>query len=693
MENNSISSAKISLDDIFSQHNKYTFVGGSGISHPQPTCLPSGNVLIESFFDRLIPHEERKNITGLYAQGQKVNFDKVIDLVQKYLDPELSFIDNYDKKDPNHIHQFMAAAMTQGHYVVTTNFDCMIEKALCKITDDRNRILPVITKEDFHLHSDPESEYNRGTYPLYKIHGSNTHFISGKSTKESLGTTMPNLGREDEMKTFSIAPFKKAALHNLTKDSCLVVMGYSGGDVFDISPSLIEMNKLSTLIWIDHRKELSSNHAIIQRYSEEYIFDRNNSNDAPHKKLFQDLLRKAKKRSRKLQIYDVQVDTSNLVKEYLFTLIDKSKSAQKIHTSNSEIKECEQIQFGTQGKTISKSAQYDAACWIYYDLNDMNSVKRCAELGLNLAEIQNEPKNQIIFLRWLGMVSRFNKEFQLAHLYFKKAAHISKDVNDKNEYSIVLNEIGKNFEYQEKYVRAMKYYKRALKSLGDQGDAGLKSAYINNIANIQAVEHDLGKALHEYEKEVEIDKQIKDYTGAAFALLNVATTKYQLAKSFTEKENAMLFCDEAIAYAAKQGDLLLKARCLTRQCTMCDLLHLYDKEIDTLEEVLEIYRALNYSEGIADTLLNIGATLYSQNSFEEALEKYKESLKIFEDLKNESRQAELHHYIAGVYYAMQNSEEALMNEECAFNIANTLHLSSKSTYKQYMDVIRGVVYC
>lgn len=683
MQDNSFDSSNISLDEIFHQNEKYTFIVGAGISMAPPTFLPSANKLIHNFFDHMIPSEEREHINKLHS----LRFEKIIELVQDHIDKELSFLGDFDDREPNLLHHFLATAIMNGHYVITTNFDCMIEKTLSEKVDDISTILPVITKEDFSNHSDPDLEVRSGKYPIYKIHGSKINFITKESTKESLVTTISALGREGEEKTFSIAPYKKLAFNNLICGRTLIVMGYSGGDEFDISPSLLELQELSSIIWITHTDKIACHNAKIRVFREKHFFNKNTSFSTTSEKLFFELLYEANKWGRHLLIYDLQVDTSLLIEEYLFSRLFPSDSSLTTLKNKLNIDESEAEPYIINLNPISDIIKYDVACWIYFDLNETRSTYRCAKNGLNLSKRNNDARNQIVFLKWIGILSRFDKKYRSASKHFKTAIRICSKIQDEHEKSIVLNEIGRNYEHQKKYYKALRYYERALAKVADNSKN--RAIFLNNIANIHLEIHNSDIALSEFEEVFRITQKLNDLAGLAFSRLNIATTKFNIAKSPTEKEIAIQECQEAIKYTGKIGDLYLKAMFLTRQSSMYDQLGMHEFSRSTLEEVFKIYQLINHPEGIATTLLNIGASLVSQNYYADAIQKYQDALEIFKKLENEIKQAELHHYIAGSYFSMQKVEKAFVHEKCAFEIAEKLKLPEKRMYNHYLDIIQS----
>jgi len=618
---------------------------------------------------------------------------ELLNSFKTYIDKDLSFLDDFDSKTPNLLHHFLANAIMNGQYVVTTNFDGMIEKALAQKVQNK-AIIPVITRKDFLDHSDPDSVFRAGKYPVYKTHGSKINCITRESTKDSLITTLTHIGREGKETTFSIAAFKKLAFHNLMRNRHLVVMGYSGGDEFDISPTLRELSELSTIVWINHTEGIKPHDAKIEKLNEGNLsvskasYPRNNS-----ERLLVEILQEANKWERHLEIYDLHVDTSLLVEQYLFEHLFPSskKSPPSKNTFNRRENGSDAKPYRVELPLLSDVVKNDIACCIYYDVNDMKSTRRCAEKGLRLAkrtEKREDSKYQIDFLKWLGILSRFDKKFLESNEFYERAIKISERMNaSSSEKAHILNEIGRNYEHQQMYDTALKYYEHALTEVSDTGNLRSAAIFLNNIANIDLEFGRLNVALSKFEEVLQIAQSQKeeDLAGIAFSRLNIAATKFRLR----ETETAIQECNKAIQYAGEIGDLYLKSLFLTELSSMYDQSEEFELSLRILDEILKIYQLLNHPEGVATTLFNIGASLVSQNLYSEAIRKYKDALEIFMKLNNHHKIAELNHHLAGIYFAMNEFVKALIHEKTALEIAYKLNLPERTTYEHYLNIIQS----
>jgi len=119
----------LSIKDLITPKAKLTFLVGAGCSVDTPSCLPAGRTMMDVIIDYTCVESEIPKIKEL----KELRFEQLVEIVSEHLDPELKVIDFYGLCDkPNLQHIFLAEMMKQGQFVITTNFDFLIEHALQK---------------------------------------------------------------------------------------------------------------------------------------------------------------------------------------------------------------------------------------------------------------------------------------------------------------------------------------------------------------------------------------------------------------------------------------------------------------------------------------------------------------------------------------------------------------------------------
>ncbi|GAG86591.1 unnamed protein product [marine sediment metagenome] len=117
----------LTIKDLITPDAKLTFLVGAGCSVDAPSCLPAGKEMMDALIDYTCVESEVPKIKEI----KELRFEQLIEILSEKLDPELKIIDFYGLCDkPNLQHFFLAEMMKQGQFVLTTNFDFLIEHAL-----------------------------------------------------------------------------------------------------------------------------------------------------------------------------------------------------------------------------------------------------------------------------------------------------------------------------------------------------------------------------------------------------------------------------------------------------------------------------------------------------------------------------------------------------------------------------------
>jgi tetratricopeptide (TPR) repeat protein len=239
-----------------SKGRQIVFFVGAGISLDSPSNLPSTGTFIDAILRQAFEDEsDREEIRQFInpaspkrlVDGHYLRFETFIEAVTSIgNDSSLDLLRCFSVcEEPNRNHSMLAALIGLGHYVVTTNFDCLIEIACGRLGID---CCQVIYESDFGRYLEAP-ELHRNT--LFKIHGSFTK--NGHHSTDSMNATLSSLAAlGDQM---SRAPNKKKVLKELIGTHPVIVLGYSGSDTFDIVPIFTSTPSNEPLIWVNHSQE------------------------------------------------------------------------------------------------------------------------------------------------------------------------------------------------------------------------------------------------------------------------------------------------------------------------------------------------------------------------------------------------------------------------------------------------------
>lgn len=213
---------------------------GAGVSIMPPSNLPDGNQLKCDIFDAIISKEKlseslMENARSVLAKFRPEYFLHIIDEWQgiKWR-PLLQFMLEA-KMNTNHNIVAYLAQKKILHYILTTNYDTLIEDAFRKYG------LPInLHFRDQHF----DNFYEDDKLPsIFKIHGSLVD-DAGVSSVDTI------LGSMKEIAT-SLPQCKTELLKYVIENFVVIFLGYSGLDEFDIYPVLMQSNA-KRIIWVSH---------------------------------------------------------------------------------------------------------------------------------------------------------------------------------------------------------------------------------------------------------------------------------------------------------------------------------------------------------------------------------------------------------------------------------------------------------
>lgn len=508
-----------------------------------------------------------------------IRFESMVGLFQSTIDPNLELIKFYEQcSKPNLQHFFLANAIKHGHFVMTTNFDLLIEHALLQSNVQLEDIIPVITENDFKLYSNPKILFKKGKKTIYKLHGSTRNLAKNKSTKESLKATIRDLcANKMGMNIFGIEPFKASLFHNISNERSLIVIGYSGSDDFDIIPTLRVLKNVHTFIWINHKDEGSDS---ISSYEIELDNQSTNSLDRIDR-----ILIDLKEYNIAERFIKIEASTTKLI-ESLF------KAKPKI--SLNEFKINPKAWLEEKIMSLNPGAKVYFPLEIYKNLSRSDDVLRCAKKLLSISS---------------------------------KSKKISLEFRAK-----ALDELGSYFFWKEDFSEALKFYSKAYNVAVLRNDPKGMAIGLNNKANVYLRAGNFSDAKKCYIDALEIDKiEVIDPEGNATTLVNLAGLVFY-QKEYLEAKRIYL---EALDIAEKRSDLRLKIYIISnlglidlalfkgqddKQKLVKDALKKFQGALKTSQEIPDFYAEAINSDRIGQAYFLLGEKALTKHYWNKALE-------------------------------------------------------------------------
>jgi len=614
------------ISSIFPQNEAYTFLVGAGISMDPPSNVPSARMFVKKLFKYYAPDPEIENLLNL----ESLRYEFLVENIQSFFDKDLKFLDYLDQvREPNVIHMFLADMIHRYSYVITTNFDYLIEIALMdKLSiyppfhQNNKKRMSIITKEDYQKKVFMQ-------FPVIKIHGSKRDVFTGRLTTESLITTISALGRgREEGKTFAIEPYKRKLVDEVMFGRNLVVMGYSGSDDFDIGPLLKELRKMKKIIWIDHDQGGITNKEEFYKYKPIQDISLLESEIS---KLNHMLLEIAS--SSEFEVYKIKAKTNDFVKQRLAPVFNvkfeecRFDDSKKIQSFDSYMEE--------NHFKVSLSSKYKLAHEIYYNLGDIDSAERTALKGLSLSQDENEKINQMYFMNALGLIQNLKGDYNQALENFQEALILTENLGKKNDKLGVLINIGHVYMNKSDNKSALKYITEALDLTNDDTPALIKFSISNSLGVIYRDNGDMPNAIKSIEDALKISEKTGDLYRKSLCFNNLAEIK--LTQGLLQP--ALNYASEALKIDEQLGNLDNMCNTLNTIGNIFRTAGQYETALNHFEKAFQVAEKIKDVGAKALVLNSIGVIFYQKGEYSVALEKYEEALQMNEEIGNLSGKA------------------------------------------------------
>lgn len=600
-----------SLNELL-QDKIVTFLIGAGCSVNEPSCLPSGKKMMEGIIE-FSCHQDFKVIIENLISEKKLRFEQLVEIFIELLDKNKSCIHFFSEcKYPNSIHLFLARMIKKGHFVLTTNFDSLIEYALIEIGIPRSQILPVITKEEFQLYDNPYDLFKKKKLSIYKIHGSPSDIIKNTpktELEESLIVTTQSFVKDKSgLNIFELEPYKQKAIENLLNNRVLVVMGYSGSDDFDIIPTLESLDGINEIIWISHS---NSNNAKV--FEIEQDFAKKSSQDVDK------ILNKLKKSKKGIKIFKIEGRTKNIISGLdLFEEVDIS-----------DIFNINPIQwFRVRIKYPSEIEKVQMCYLILVKLNHFGKALACTEKILELSKIEKNPYWESIGYNNKGSIYEVQEKLKEAITYFDKAYEVIKNnLTLSKHLATIYHNKGKALKAQGQLKKSNEIELKALQIAINLKDKLMVAHIHNSLGIIARTLGNNNKAEEHFRSTLSLFEEENRPIGKSVVLLNLAVNyRYKgqykeeydylrIATQITENLNSTLYLS---ACYSELGNYFMN------RDDFENALEYYNKTYDIASEIMDIRRQ-------SEILESIGNLYSKQGDLNKALEKYEESFQINND--------------------------------------------------------------
>ncbi|MFX1345920.1 MAG: tetratricopeptide repeat protein [Promethearchaeota archaeon] len=667
---------KITLKDILEENCKYSIIAGAGCSKDAPSNLPTSVKIMEEIIKFTCAQSEIENISNI----EGLRFEFLLEIIRNLLDNDLKILKYLEQCDePNFIHYFLTEMIYNGHYVITTNFDFLIEHAIIQSNRNEDSIISVITESDYRQFENIFDYLNAGKKFLFKIHGSTKDILADRNTKDYFISLIKKIGSyKSEFNLFSVEPYKGVLFNKLLNKAIIILIGYSGLNDFDIIPILKKYHKMKRIIWINHidndgDKEKINEIFINREKSTENLDDLDKilleiKNQNPNIELFRidtnlkKLLNKildfefnSDKNNRILEIDDwlnENIEIPDMGMKYLIPHVIYFNFDRFEDSFRCGISALEHIP--EKSRNNHKELILNNIGWIYYKMGNYSEAIEHFEEAVTIAHKLDHKDRELIYLSNLGEINERIRNYPVALQRYEDSIKIAEEVGNLMEKLRIMNSVIEIHEELQNYTEALSFSEEAIKISEKLGDLKKKAIIINNIASIHFKQQNLNLALDYFQQSEKIFRRLNDIENLTVCLNNIGT----IFQKFEDFSFALDKFKEALEYDERLNDKEGKARHLCKIGEVNFDQNNYTTALNYFREAIEFSRELKDTRSEMEIYNWIGKTLYYLREYNNALDSFNNGLKIAEKLNNLTIKADFLNNIAGCYYMQLNYKES-----------------------------------
>jgi CHAT domain-containing protein/uncharacterized protein HemY len=226
-----------------------------------------------------------------------------------------------------------------------------------------------------------------------------------------------------------------------------------------------------------------------------------------------------------------------------------------------------------------------------------------------------------------------------------------------------LNGAANSAYYSGNYDEALENYQRSVdvqKNLPDK--LGLATA-IRGIGNVHRTRGDYGAALENYFNSLSIFEQIKAPLGTTLGSIGLVRALQG------DYPRALEYYGKALEEFKTNSNRVEMARVLTLIGNVYYVQGQYDSSLASYRQALALREEMDDKSGQGDILAGIGSTLLRQKNYSEALDSFEKALGLFKSLNKQEKMAEVLTRISQAFLFQNDHTKALSAAESAITLA------------------------
>jgi len=295
--------------------------------------------------------------------------------------------------------------------------------------------------------------------------------------------------------------------------------------------------------------------------------------------------------------------------------------------------------------------------------------------AISISSMIQSKEHKLKCLRQMSMTFFKNNDLENFFSMNKSALNIASFLKHKKEQAKCLINIGIFYRKINKYSKAIYNYERALEIARHINEIELESACLNNIGIIYKELGNYNKSFEYIDKAFSIDEQLGDPINIAIDLINLGETlriKGLASNNKKDLNSALFFFNKCLALIKDGTNKNIEVKVLNNIGTIeSDLLN-YSDALNKFQEAYDKSKEIHDIETMGMTLNNIGVIYYNLGRFKESSKYYEQAILLASRINGE-------HILWEAYLRKANS----LNKQ-------NKKLEAIESYKQSIEIIENI---
>lgn len=252
----------------------------------------------------------------------------------------------------------------------------------------------------------------------------------------------------------------------------------------------------------------------------------------------------------------------------------------------------------------------------YENVYNAHEAAKIYEKAIKVCRSINDDKLLPNYLYMYAFMQTYNGSYKKAIPALTEAYQKGIKYGNKEIVARSLMQLGVISFFEKNWDLSLHYYKKALEIAEEiKNTKGISLAY-NNIANVYQKRDDYNKAIKFYEKALNIQQIAKDSSSMCNCMMNLGSCYGKL----DDTANSLKYLGKSLRIAKRIGDLEIKSLCYMNLGITYHRKGFFDHSIKMLKFGEEVARNAGYIQVLREITQTLASILAEQKKYKEAFE-------------------------------------------------------------------------